>query len=159
MPHRVVPGGNLAVLKKKKNSAGDLATQTKKVGVVLKAKQLTRGACRPGSSTDTFSLTLSMVDDEGHPIELEGGGIRTGLTCDRRIGQQKFMATYRAENCAGGAAPVDRSSKGKVTIVATTDDGPPLEVIRTLKCNKPARSAEQHPNRRGNGKPKNPKNN
>jgi hypothetical protein len=77
-----------------------------------------------------------MFDDEGDPIEVEDGGIRTGLTCDRRIGQEKFMVTYRVENCAGGAAPVGRSSKGSVTIIATTDDGPPLEVVRTLKCNK-----------------------
>ena len=109
--------------------------QTKKVGVVLKARERTRGACRPGSSTDTFSLTLSMVDGEGHPIEVEDGGIRTGLTCDRRIRQQKFLATYEVENCAGSEAP-DRSSKGEVTVTATTDDGGELIAKRTLKCNK-----------------------
>ena len=130
----MVPRRNLAALKKT-NADGDLATQTKKVGVVLKAQELTRGACRPGSSTDTFSLTLSMVDNEGHPIEVEDGGIRTGLTCDRRIGQEKFMVTYVVENCAGGKAPVGRSSKGEVKITATTDDGE-LIVSRTLKCRK-----------------------
>ena len=127
-----MPSGNLAVLKKT-NSLGDQATQIKKVGVILKARERTRGACRPGSSTDTFSLTLSMFDDGGHSIEVEDDGTRTGLTCDRRIGQEKFLVTYVVENCAGGKAPVGRSSKGEVKITATTDDGE-LIVSRTLKC-------------------------
>jgi hypothetical protein len=76
-----------------------------------------------------------MFDDEGHPIEVEDDGTRTGLTCDRRIGQEKFMVTYVVENCAGGKAPVGRSSKGEVKITATTDDGE-LIVSRTLKCRK-----------------------
>jgi hypothetical protein len=105
--------------------------QTKKVGVVLKARERTRGACRPGSSTDTFSLTLVMVDDGGDEFFREE---RTGLTCDRRIRQQKFMADYVVENCAGGKAP-DRSSKGEVTVTATTEDGE-LIASRILKCNK-----------------------
>ena len=154
MPHRIVPGGNLAVLKKT-TSLGRGSTQTKKVGVVLKARERTRGACRPGSSTDEFSLRLQMVDDDGDIILDE---TRTGLTCDRRIGQQKFMATYEVENCAGSAAPGESSkdkanenskgkanensnggskknSKGDVTITATTEDGE-LIASRTLKCNK-----------------------
>ena len=126
----MVPSGNLAVLKKT-TSLGKGSTQTKKVGVVLKGRERTRGACRPGSSTDTFSLRLHMVDDDGDVILDE---TRTGLTCDRRVGQEKFMATYEVENCAGSEAP-DRSSKGEVTVTATTEDGE-LIAKRTLKCNK-----------------------
>jgi hypothetical protein len=130
VPHRVVPRGNLAALKKA-SSRGNRSKQTKKVGVVLKAREQTRGACRPGSSTDTFSLRLQMVDDDGDVILDE---TRTGLTCDRRIRQQKFMASYEVENCAGSEAP-DRSSKGEVTVTATTEDGE-LVARRTLKCNR-----------------------
>jgi hypothetical protein len=126
----VVPSGNLAVLNKT-TSLGRGSTQTKKVGVVLKAREQTRGACRPGSSTDTFSLRLQMVDDDGDVILDE---TRTGLTCDRRVGQEKFMATYEVENCAGSEAP-SRNSKGEVTVTATTEDGE-LIAERTLKCNK-----------------------
>jgi hypothetical protein len=128
--HKVAPGRNLATLKKA-TSLGRGSTQTKKVGVRLKAIERTRGACRPGSSTDTFSLRLHMVDDDGDVILDE---IRTGLTCDRRIRQQKFMATYEVENCAGSEAP-SRTSAGEVTVTATTDDGE-LVVSRTLKCKK-----------------------
>jgi hypothetical protein len=146
VPHRVVPGRNLAVLKKT-TSLGKGSTQTKKVGVVLKARERTRGACRPGSSTDTFSLTLVMVDDDGDEFFREE---RTGLTCDRRIRQQKFMATYEVENCAGSEAPgksskskagksskgrAKKNSKGEITVTATTEDGE-LIATRTLKCNK-----------------------
>ena len=105
--------------------------QKKKVGVVLKAREQTRGACRPGTSTDTFSLRLQMVDDDGDVIMDE---TREGLTCNRRVGQEKFMATYDVENCAGSEAP-SRSSKGEVTVTATTEDGE-LIASRTLKCNK-----------------------
>jgi hypothetical protein len=132
---------------KKTTSNGRGSTQTKKVGVVLKAQERTRGACRPGSSTDTFSLQLHMVDDDGDVILDE---TRTGLTCDRRIGQEKFMATYEVENCAGSEAPGESSngkanenskgksnknSRGNVTVTATTEDGE-LIASRTLKCNK-----------------------
>ena len=149
MPHRVVPGRNLAVLKKT-STLGKGSTQTKKVGVVLKAHEQSRGACRPGSSTDTFSLRIHMMDDNGEVILDE---TRTGLTCDRRIRQQKFMATYEVNNCAtpdasdksskgNGASNKNskakkppRSSKGEVTVTATTEDGT-LVSSRTLKCNK-----------------------
>jgi hypothetical protein len=72
-----------------------------------------------------------MVDDDGDVILDE---TRTGLTCNRRVGREKFMVTYEVENCAGSEAP-RRHSKGKVTVTATTEDG---ELIsrRTLKCNK-----------------------
>jgi hypothetical protein len=125
-----VPAGNLAVLKKTQ-SLGRGSTQTKKVGVVLKAQEQSRGACRPRTSTDTFSLRLQMVDDDGDVIMDE---TREGLTCNRRVGQEKFMATYEVENCAGSEAP-GRRSKGKVTVTATTEDGE-LISSRTLKCNK-----------------------
>jgi len=124
----VVPRGKLAVLKRT-STLGKGSTQIKKVGVVLKAHGPTRDACRPGLSTDTFSLRLRMVDDNDQVILDE---TRTGLTCDRRIGQEKFMATYEVEHCAGSVAP-DRRSKGLVTVTATTDDGE-LIVERTLKC-------------------------
>ncbi len=78
------------------SASGDRSTQTKKVGVFLKARERTRGACRPGSSTDTFSLRLRMIDDDGDVILDEA---RTGLTCDHRVGQEKFRATYDVENC------------------------------------------------------------
>jgi hypothetical protein len=101
--------------------------------VVLKARERTRGGCRPGSSTDTFSLRLLIVDDDDidNPILDE---TRTGLTCDREIRQQKFMATYSVGNCAGSEAP-HKSSKGVVTVTATTEDGE-LIASRILKCNK-----------------------
>jgi hypothetical protein len=142
-----VPGGNLAVLKKT-DSGGKGSTQTKKVGVVLKARERTRGACRPGSSTDTFSLTLSMIDGNSDVPFFEE--TRTGLTCNRRVGQEKFWPTYTVENCAG-PEPSDKSSNGKadknskgkarkssksqITVTATTEDGE-LIASRTLKCNK-----------------------
>ena len=129
MPHWVVPRGNLAVLRKT-NSRGKGSTQTKKVGVVLKAREQTQGACRPGSSRDTFSLRVRIVDHDGQLILDE---TRDDLTCDLRIGQEKFMATYKVENCAEPDAP-SRSSKGVVTVTATTEDGE-LVAIRTLKCN------------------------
>jgi hypothetical protein len=70
-----------------------------------------------------------MVDDDGDVILDE---TRTGLTCDRRTRQQKFMATYEVKHCAGSKAP-DGSSKGEVTVTATTEDGE-LVAERTLKC-------------------------
>jgi hypothetical protein len=72
-----------------------------------------------------------MVDDDGDVILDE---TRTGLTCDRRIRQQEFMATYEVKHCAGSEAP-DRRSEGKVTVTATTEDGE-LIASRILKCNK-----------------------
>jgi hypothetical protein len=126
----VVPGGNLAVLKRT-TSLGRGSTKTRKVGVVLKAREQSRGACRPRSSTDTFSLRLQMVDDDGDVIMDE---TREGLACNRRVGREKFMVTYEVENCAGSEAP-SRSSKGEVTVTATTEDGT-LVSSRTLKCNK-----------------------
>ena len=125
----MVPRGKLAVLKRT-STLGKGSTQIKKVGVVLKAHGATRDACRPGLSTDTFSLRLRMVDDNDQVILDE---TRTGLTCDRRIGQERFMATYEVENCEGSVAP-SRTSKGLVTVTATTDDGE-LIAERTLKCN------------------------
>ncbi len=130
MPHRLVPSGNLAALGQT-NERGRRSTQIKKVGVIVKTEERTRGACKPGRSTDTFSLRLRMVDDDGDVILDE---TKTDLTCDRRIRQQKFMATYEVENCAESAAP-DRNSKGEVTITATTEDGE-LTAKRTLKCNR-----------------------
>ena len=70
-----------------------------------------------------------MVDDDGDVIMDKTS---SGLTCDRRVGQEKFMADYAVTNCADSVAPGKRS-KGDVTITATTDDGV-LEVTRTLKC-------------------------
>jgi len=130
VPHKVTPGRNLATLKKTA-SLGRGSTQTKKVGIVLKAREQTRGACRPGSSTDSYSLRLRMVDDDGDVILDE---IRTGLTCDRRVGKEEFMATYEVENCAGSEAP-SRSSAGGDTVTVTTGDGE-LVASRTLKCKK-----------------------
>jgi hypothetical protein len=72
-----------------------------------------------------------MVDDDGDVIFDE---TRTDLTCDRRVGQEKFQVTYEVENCAGSVAP-SRKSKGEVTVTATTEDGE-LVSSRTLKCNK-----------------------
>jgi hypothetical protein len=128
----VAPGGNLAVLRKT-GSMGKGSTQTKKVGVTLKARESTRGACRPGTSTDTFSLRLEMVDDDGNAPFFEK--TIDGLTCDRRIRRQKFIVEYDVENCAGSVAPEGRNSKGEVTVTATTEDGE-LVATRILKCNK-----------------------
>jgi hypothetical protein len=115
----------------KTSSSGKKATATKKVGVVLKAHERSRGACQPGSSRDTVSLRVQMVDDDGDVILDQ---TRTGLTCDRQIGQQKFVATYDVENCKDSAAPKN-VSKGNVTITATTEDGT-LVASRTLQCRK-----------------------
>jgi len=126
----LVPAGNLAVLNKT-SSLGNGSTKTRKVGVVVKARERVRGACRPRRSTDTFSLRLQMVDDDGDVILDE---TRNGLTCDRRVRQQKFMAHYGVENCAGSEAP-ERRSKGEVTLIATTDDGE-IVALRRLMCKK-----------------------
>jgi len=130
VPHRIVPSGNLAVLNKT-GSHGKGSTQTKRVGVVLKAQERTRGACQPGRSSDTFSLRLLMVDDDAGVILDE---TRAGLTCDRRIGQQKFWVTYDVENCAGSVAP-SKSSKANVELTATTE-GATLMARGALKCNR-----------------------
>ena len=122
----------MAVLKKT-SPDGRGSTQTKKVGVVVKARERTRGACRPGSSTDTFSLRIQMVDDdESEPFFDQ---TLTDLTCNRRIRQQKFQVEYDVENCAGSVAPDGRNSKGEVTVTATTEDGE-LVATRILKCNR-----------------------
>ncbi len=72
-----------------------------------------------------------MVDDDDDVILDE---TRTGLTCDRLAGQEKFEATYTVQNCKGSVAP-DRNSKGEITVTATTDAGE-LVSIRTLECNR-----------------------
>jgi hypothetical protein len=142
VPHRVVPGRNLAVLRNT-TDLGKGSTQTKKVGVVLKTQERTPGACRPGSGADKFSLRLHMVDDDGDVILDE---LRTGLTCDRRARQQKFMATCEVENCAGSASPSPRS-RGNVTVTATTEDGE-LIARRTLKCKGQKLNSARAANRR-----------
>jgi hypothetical protein len=118
---------------KKTSTDGRGSTQTKKVGVVVKAHERTRGACRPGSSTDTFSLRVQMVDDDGSAPFFDQ--TITDLTCNRRIRQQKFLVDYDVENCAGSVAPDGRNSKGEVTVTATTEDGE-LVATRILKCNR-----------------------
>jgi hypothetical protein len=124
-----VPGGYLAALTNTERG-GNRSIQSKKVGVVLKTRERTRGACRPQSSTDTFSLTLHMVDDDGQVIHHE---TRSDLTCNRRVGQEHFKVTYGVKHCAGSKAPTNRHSNGTVTITATTEDGELVET-RTLKC-------------------------
>jgi hypothetical protein len=126
-----VPGGNLAVLKKT-TSNGKASEQTKKVGVVLKARERTRGTCRPGSSTDTVSVRLTMVNSDNGEVIFDE--IHEGLTCDRRLRQEKFMVDYEVEDCEGSVAP-NRSSKNEIKITATTEDGT-LLASRNLKCNK-----------------------
>jgi hypothetical protein len=71
-------------------------------------------------------------DDETEPFYEK---TLTGLKCDRRIRQQKFMVDYDVENCAGSVAPGRRNSKGEITVTATTEDGE-LVATRILKCNK-----------------------
>jgi len=78
---------------------------------------------------DTFSLRLHVVDDDGDVILDE---IRSQLMCDRRVGQEKFMATYTVENCGDSSAP-SKNSKGDITLTAITDTGE-LIAIRTLQC-------------------------
>jgi hypothetical protein len=99
--------------------------------VVLKAREDSRGACRPGASNDTFSLRVQMVDDDGDVILDE---TRSNLTCDRRVGQEEFEATYGVKNCSGSVAPAAGSS-GTVMVTATTDDGQ-LVANRTIHCQK-----------------------
>ena len=126
----MAPGHNLAVLRNT-STDGRGSTQIKKVGVVIKTNQRTRGACHPKKSTDTFSLRLRMVDDDGDVIFDE---TRSDLKCDRRIGQEKFMVEYDVENCEDSEAP-SRTSKGNVRVTATTEDDT-LFSERTLKCKK-----------------------
>jgi hypothetical protein len=130
--HRIVPRGNLATLNKT-DSPGN-RSKTRKVGVIVKARELKRGACRPGSSTGKFSLTLHMEDDDGDEIKIVPNTLEN-LTCDRRIRRQKFSATYEVENCASSPT-TKRRSKGNVTVTASTSYGQELEVSRTLKCKK-----------------------
>jgi len=73
-----------------------------------------------------------MVDDDGDVIHDE---TYAGLTCDRRIRQQKFWVDYKVMNCEGSKPPEGRNSKGNVTVTATTEDGE-LIATRRLKCNK-----------------------
>jgi hypothetical protein len=70
-----------------------------------------------------------MVDDDGDVIHHEK---RSGLACNRRVGQEQFEVTYDVNHCAGSKAP-NRRSDGSVTITATTDDGELVET-RTIKC-------------------------
>jgi hypothetical protein len=123
-----VPGGNLAALTDTERQ-GNRSIQKKKVGVVLKTRERSPGACRPQSSTDTFSLTLLMVDDDGHVVHNE---TRSGLACNRRVGQEQFKVTYGVNHCAGSKAP-NRRSDGIITITATTEDGELVET-RTIMC-------------------------
>jgi hypothetical protein len=102
---------------------------TRKVSVILKTEERVPGACRPRKIRDTFALHIQMVDDDGDVILEE---TRTGLTCDRRIRLQKFLATYDVNNCAGSTAP-SRVSKGEITVNVTTDDGE-LAATRKLSC-------------------------
>jgi hypothetical protein len=89
-----------------------------------------------------------MVDDSSDVPFFEE--TRTGLTCDRRVGQEKFWATYTVDNCAGSErsdqsskskankgskGKANKSSKSQITVTATTEDGT-LVSSRTLKCNK-----------------------
>jgi hypothetical protein len=127
-----VPSGNLAVLKNTSVLHGKGSIQEKKVGVVLKARERTRGACHPRSSTDTFSLRLRMVTIDDDEVIFDE--TRHGLTCNRRIRQQKFLATYTVEDCEGSEVP-SRKSKNEVRVTATTEDGT-LVAERTLKCKK-----------------------
>jgi hypothetical protein len=131
VPHRIVPGGILAVLKNT-TSNGKGSEQTKKVSVVLKARERTRGACRPGTSTDTVSVRLTMVNSDNGEVIFDE--THEDLTCDRRLRQEKFMVHYEVEDCEGSEAP-SRSSKNEIKITATTEDGT-LLASRNLKCNK-----------------------
>ena len=124
-----MPGGHLAALTDTERG-GNRSNQTKKVGVVLKTRERTRGACQPQTSADTFSLTLLMVDDDGHVIHDE---TRSGLSCNRRVGQEQFKIKYGVNHCKGSKAPTNGRSDGIVTITATTEDGQLVET-RTIKC-------------------------
>ena len=131
VPDAITPGGTLAILNNTE-SLGRGSTQTKAVGVVLSADERIPGACRPNTSTDTFSLRVQMVDDDGDVILDE---TLYDLTCNRAVGKEAFLVTYEVENCAGSeAASQHMGSKGEVTITATTEDGK-LLVDRRLKCN------------------------
>jgi hypothetical protein len=131
VPDAITPGGTMAVLNNTA-SYGRGSTQIKAVGVVLSADERTLGACRPNASTDTFSLRLHMVDDDGDVILDE---TLYDLTCNRTVGKEAFEVTYEVENCAGSVAPSQHmGSKGAITVTASTEDGE-LVVGRVLKCN------------------------
>jgi hypothetical protein len=131
VPHRIAPGGNLTVLRKTSTN-GKGSERIKKVDVVLKARERTKRACRPGSSTDTVSVRLTMVNSDNGEVIFEE--IHEGLTCDRRLRRERFMVHYEVEDCEGSVAP-SRTSKNEIKIIATTEDGT-LLASRNLKCNK-----------------------
>ena len=58
-----------------------------------------------------------MVGDDGHEILDE---TRNDLTCDHGIGQEKFTAIYKVENCADFEAS-GRSSKRTSTVNTAPD--------------------------------------
>jgi hypothetical protein len=131
VPDAITPGGTMAVLNNTA-SGGRGSTQIKAVSVVLSADELTRGACRPNTSTDTFSLTLLMEDDDGDTII---DHTLHDLTCNRTVGTEAFEVIYMVDNCAGSLPPSQhRGSKGTITVTATTEGGE-LVVNRLLKCN------------------------
>jgi hypothetical protein len=130
VPRTVVPAGNLAVLRDLADG-GAQSEQTRSVGVVLTAEEREPGACRPRESAESIALRLEMVDDDGDVILDE---TRSGLICDRLVGQQTFDATYDVRNCPGSVVP-DRNSKGTVHVSATTEDGE-LVVQRTIECHR-----------------------
>jgi len=130
VPRTVVPAGNLAVLRDLADG-GAQSEQTRSVGVVLTVEEREPGACRPRESAESIALRLEMVDDDGDVILDE---TRSGLICDRLVGQQTFDATYDVRNCPGSVVP-DRNSKGTVHVIATTEDGE-LAVQRTIECHR-----------------------
>jgi len=127
-PDTTVPGGNLVVLRDLADP-GARSEQTRSVAVILGAEEAVPGACRPRASAESFSLRLQLIDDDDDVILDE---TRSGLVCDRLVGQQTFDAPYTVRNCAGSVAPA-RHSKGAVRVTATTEDGE-LVVERTIEC-------------------------
>jgi hypothetical protein len=124
----VVPAGNLVALTQTARG-GNRARVTREVGVVMHANERTPGACRPGASTDTYSLHVKMVDDDGDVILDE---TRSDLVCDRRVRREEFQATYDVVNCAGSVSP-SPTSAGDVTVTATTESGE-LVATRNIRC-------------------------
>lgn len=127
VPHWIVPVGNLATLRETA-SGGEGSETTRKVGVMLRARDSAGNTCQPDSSA--FSLRLRVVDDDGDVLLDE---TRESLACDARVHRERFSVHYGVANCAGSTAPSE-NSRGRVTLLATTEYGD-LVAHRALRCN------------------------
>jgi hypothetical protein len=101
------------------------------VAVRLKAVDVTPGSCTGGRSSDPVSVHLYLEDDDGDVIINRS---RAGFVCTAgKKTHAKFTAYFEGpKNCKDSAVPVGQS-KGRLTGLATTDDGS-LNISRKITC-------------------------